>query len=196
MRRQVSEALADRKRDYIKLENGVRAICEYRGWEHFTDRRGKPLTSYRAFCLEQPPVGLGMRPEQIDLIIAEGKKTAQEHGENPKVLLDGPGPATKEEKEAICANSTNTRGHGSTNAEYLTARIARDHPDVLERMRAGEFPSVRQAAIAAGIVKVPSDYEKCSRLFDKLTPQEQEQFLAEKQARPGDAAAGQSAAAG
>jgi hypothetical protein len=33
-------------------------------------------------------------------------------------------------------------------------RIARDRPDVLERMKQGEFLSVRQAAIAAGIVKV------------------------------------------
>jgi hypothetical protein len=44
-----------------------------------------------------------------------------------------------------------TRGtHG---AEYLTARIARDAPAILERMKAGEFPSVRAAARAAGILK-------------------------------------------
>jgi hypothetical protein len=29
-------------------------------------------------------------------------------------------------------------------AEYLTARIARDRPDILERMKAGEFLSVRK----------------------------------------------------
>lgn len=42
---------------------------------------------------------------------------------------------------------------GSGSEKYLAARIARDHPDVLERMKKGEFLSVRQAAIAAGIVK-------------------------------------------
>ena len=31
-------------------------------------------------------------------------------------------------------------------------RIARDRPDILERMKAGEFAYVRQAAIAAGII--------------------------------------------
>jgi hypothetical protein len=31
---------------------------------------------------------------------------------------------------------------GSTNADYLTARIAKVRPDVLERMKAGEFRSV------------------------------------------------------
>jgi hypothetical protein len=33
------------------------------------------------------------------------------------------------------------------------SRIARERPDVLARALAGEFVSVRQAAIAAGIVK-------------------------------------------
>jgi len=40
-----------------------------------------------------------------------------------------------------------------TSADYLTARIARDRPDILERMKAGEYPSVRRAAMDAGIVK-------------------------------------------
>jgi len=30
---------------------------------------------------------------------------------------------------------------GSTNADYLTARIARDRPDILERMQAGAYKS-------------------------------------------------------
>ncbi len=34
-----------------------------------------------------------------------------------------------------------TRGN---HAEYLTARIARDRPDILERMKAGGFSSVRK----------------------------------------------------
>jgi hypothetical protein len=34
-----------------------------------------------------------------------------------------------------------------------TARIARDRPDILGRMKAGEYSSVRQAAIDAGIIR-------------------------------------------
>jgi hypothetical protein len=40
-------------------------------------------------------------------------------------------------------------------AEYLVARIARDRPDILEKMKAGEYRSVRQGAIDAGIIAVP-----------------------------------------
>ena len=45
------------------------------------------------------------------------------------------------------------RGNRST---YLTRRIARDHPKILEQMKAGKFKSVRAAAKAAGIVKEPT----------------------------------------
>ncbi len=38
-------------------------------------------------------------------------------------------------------------------SHYLMARIKRDHPDILQRCLTGEFVSVRQAAIAAGIIK-------------------------------------------
>jgi hypothetical protein len=38
---------------------------------------------------------------------------------------------------------------------YLTARIARDRLDILERMKAGEYRTVRQAAIDAGIIRRP-----------------------------------------
>jgi hypothetical protein len=39
--------------------------------------------------------------------------------------------------------------YGSNNAAYVTARIARDRRDILACREAGEFRSVRQAAIAA-----------------------------------------------
>jgi hypothetical protein len=50
-------------------------------------------------------------------------------------------------------NINRCKKQGSTNPDYLTARIARDRPDILDRMKAGEYPSVRKAALEAGIVK-------------------------------------------
>jgi hypothetical protein len=43
---------------------------------------------------------------------------------------------------------------GGNRNRYLSARIARDRPDVLERMQKGEFLSVQAAAVEAGIVKL------------------------------------------
>ena len=48
-----------------------------------------------------------------------------------------------------------TLGAYGNNSDYLTARIARDRPDILERMKTGEYASVRQAAVDAGICRRP-----------------------------------------
>ena len=43
--------------------------------------------------------------------------------------------------------------YGSNSTDYLTARIARDHPEIFTRMKNGEFDSVAAAAREAGIYK-------------------------------------------
>jgi len=56
---------------------------------------------------------------------------------------------------------TTSKDRGQT---YLLRRLARDAPDILERVKAGEFKSARAAAIEAGIIKpVPT-----VRLVDDL----------------------------
>jgi len=62
----------------------------------------------------------------------------------------------------------------SNSADYLTARIARDRPDILEDMKAGQYRSTRQAAIAAGIITPKTrinvdgeDMEKAANLLVK-----------------------------
>jgi hypothetical protein len=52
--------------------------------------------------------------------------------------------------------SDNIRGTPTsfgTDPGYLAARLERDHPDMKARLDRGEFPSVRSAALAAGIVR-------------------------------------------
>lgn len=63
---------------------------------------------------------------------------------------------TKEEQDKGVHNTLN---RGSTNADYLTARIKRDAPEIAARLEQGEFKSVRAAAIEAGIVKQHSSME-------------------------------------
>jgi hypothetical protein len=68
--------------------------------------------------------------------------------------------------------------HYGNDASYLLRRLKRDCPEVLGALLRGEYPSVRQAAIAAGIVKEPSPLDKARRAFEKLNPVERAQFLA------------------
>jgi hypothetical protein len=70
-----------------------------------------------------------------------------------------------------------TRLERGNHADYLTARIARDFPDILERMKAGEFKSVRQAAIEAGIVKVKTPLEHLKHWWNKANKDERIEFV-------------------
>ena len=67
-------------------------------------------------------------------------------------------------------NSFKTKG--GNQADYLAARIKRDHPQIAAGIAAGEYPSIRAAAIAAGIVKVPSALEAAKRAALRLSDAE------------------------
>ena len=46
---------------------------------------------------------------------------------------------------------------GSESADYIKARLRRDHPEIAEQLERGEYRSARAAAIAAGFIKdIPS----------------------------------------
>lgn len=77
--------------------------------------------------------------------------------------------------EGNSANSTVSRG--STQAAYLAARLRRDHPDAVfdESVRG----SVRQAAIAAGIVKVHGVLDQLRKLWAKATEADRQAFMDE-----------------
>lgn len=58
---------------------------------------------------------------------------------------------TNQHSEGGCDQITPS-GRG-TSQVYLLRRLARDAPEILERIKAGEFKSARAAAIEAGIIK-------------------------------------------
>jgi len=70
-----------------------------------------------------------------------------------------------------------TFSRGSNSADYLTARIKRDRPDIAERMQRGEFRSVRAAAIEAGLVSRPDPIQQAKRAFERLSPEERDEFI-------------------
>jgi hypothetical protein len=66
---------------------------------------------------------------------------------------------------------------GKQSPAYLAARLRRDHPDAVfdESVRG----SVRQAAIAAGIVKVPSVLDQLRKLWAKASDADRRTFMDE-----------------
>jgi hypothetical protein len=68
---------------------------------------------------------------------------------------------------------------GQNHAAYLAARLKRDHPEIAERLAAGEFRSVRAAAKAAGIVHDPDALDQLRRWWKKASEEQRAEFLSE-----------------
>lgn len=94
---------------------------------------------------------------------------ARAHGANRYTTAD-------EGKDSRGSDRT-SRSRGET-ATYLAARIKRDHPEIAEQVEDGLFKSMRQAAIAAGIIKLPTKLETVKKAVSKLNADKLAQFCA------------------
>lgn len=83
--------------------------------------------------------------ERTEVVMGPKLILREKRGRPPK-----PDKATEEHK---CANVGTFIKRGSNNRAYLLIRLERDYPDIFLRYHAREFPSVRAAAIAAGLVR-------------------------------------------
>ena len=133
--------------------------------------------NFRDFITTEPPEGLGETVEILRKICSENDKalqllndvTAKNMGgrggnNNP----DGLGGHTGKTCQVDDVNLTSPDSKGGNSQEYLLARIKRDAPDVLEDYANGKYPSVRAAAIDAGIIRIPSAHERAVKLLNKM----------------------------
>jgi len=122
------------------------------GWiEDFKSEDGHKALGFESwdeFCRSW----IGYEADQVETIISRRKRAQKKAGQ-----YDGPEEAAEVDGQigngrSRCSNQ-NTFNRGGGDTDYLTARIARDHPEVHEKMKAGDYRSVRQAAIDAGIIE-------------------------------------------
>lgn len=131
---EIRKMLYDKQQLGARLHNYVSAFQERQGWQELG------FLTWEDFCVKR----LQVRADEVEsearariAAIAEQAKPLNGHGGNRQL-----------DNYQVDIPSID----GGTSPEYLTARIARDRPDILERMKAGEYKSVRSAAIDAGIV--------------------------------------------
>jgi hypothetical protein len=93
------------------------------------------------------PFGLGRSPQDLAAIVQAAK--------DPKTIAEKAQPLAQNGERGNGRRSLDnvTPTAGGNAASYLTARSARACPNVLEKMKAGVYPSVRAAAKAAGVLK-------------------------------------------
>ena len=139
--------------------------------------------------------GLGLDPEAVDWALAGlrltgaevpvGFQQAQTIGERA-AMMAGPDGVTALAKHGRPTKDDAGKGSVATfsdvgrGAAYLVARLKRDAPGFAERLAAGEFPSARAAALAAGIVKpAPNPLEQLRRAWKLASAEQKATFLAE-----------------
>jgi hypothetical protein len=151
-------------------------ICDTEAWKSCKDRKGDVFKSFTAMIAAELPEGLGITVEKLRKLVAGTV------AERPLAVAVGEqqGETKQGERTDIPLRSNRTKFQTSgTGAEYLLRRLSRMDGDWLKRYEAGEFKSVRAAAIAAGIVKVPTVIDKLRAAWKKATKEERLAFLEE-----------------
>ncbi len=117
--------------------------------DYFEDRVKRPFKTWADLEATYHYVGR-YSPEFFNKPFSTAQRAQELEG---KTINAGDGPLAADEKANRNNVTVSQAGVRGNHPDYLTRRIARDHPQIFERMKAGEFPSVRAAALEAGIVK-------------------------------------------
>jgi hypothetical protein len=158
-RENMQDAVRKEANTVISFTTEMGRFVELLGWNLLTDEDGQPFQSFRTFARAKNPHGLGCSEQQLAVMVRRTQKTVADSALEAKAIAKNGEVGNGRSR---CSDTTATFGRG---ADYLTARIKRDRPDILERMKAGEFSSVRQAAKEAGIVR-----ERISIALDPVNP--------------------------
>ena len=159
------------ERDWLKV---LGELKEYEVWNKIPP--DKPYGSLDALLRAE----VGVDEDVISKTVAS---TPQEAREMP--LVSHGGDRKSELIEAARSNplktvnqgDNSTLKRGSTSKSYLLRRMARDFPEALDKLEAGEYKSARQAAIACGIVKVKPPLDVALTAYNKLSDDEKKAFL-------------------
>lgn len=134
---EIRKMLYDKQQLGARLHDYVSAFQERQGWQELG------FLTWEDFCVKR----LQVRADEVE---AEARARIAEAAARAKPLATQGRPEINNKLDNCQVYSPSDSG--GNDPEYLTARIARDRPDILERMKAGEYKSVRSAAIDAGII--------------------------------------------
>ena len=139
------------RHEFDHLEKDLARAEEWRIWEYLDAGTLDEVTRR----------DLGVSLDTMHLTIVEKRKDAQK----ARAQADG-GVVQGRHLDNI---QMRVPEGGGTRKSYLLRRLARDYPDILDGWERQEYPSVRQAAIAAGIVKVPTPLEAVQKAISRLS---------------------------
>ena len=168
----------------------IKAFIEAESWiGHMNPDTGQPFSSFYECAVTRIPHGLGfdgkdrrhtyaqivsycdLQRSDVARMMRQQQPALARHGEIGNGRSRGyngtstPARQGNDQHTGGVDNINSTKTPGGTDPAYLVSRLKRDRPDIAERLAGGEFRSVRAAAIEAGIVKVPSVFERVQKLM-------------------------------
>lgn len=156
------------------LPKMVLKIGKGRLWNELKPRGRTPFAEFSDFASHPLPDGLGCDIGRL-INLCKGHEKAVKFLEAQRGREEK-GAVKKGPKGDSLSDNESTQG---TSSAYLLRRLARLGDDWMDRYEAGEFPSVRQAAIAAGILKVPSVLATLRKVWAKATDADRRTFMDE-----------------
>jgi len=133
----------------------LRSVVDEEPWRRCRDARGQPFQEFDEWALASQPTGLGIDCQENaeyfrDLLVENGDlrawgsilaRIARPPG-RPRILVQD------EDMTRFYRTTTATTG-----IDRMLLRLIREWPEYYERLCAGEFGTIRQAASAAGLIK-------------------------------------------
>lgn len=173
----------------IDLPRQLDNIREKELWRHWRTASGKQFKTFAAAVSARQPHGIGLGQYHGWITASQAYELCDGFSELQKKLR----PLIGREVKPVAKNGTNQHskrgrdnvtpsGRGNSK-EYLLGVLKRDHRDIFDKWCDGEFRSVRQAAIKAGIIKVKdTDSNRCpvDRLkmyWKRATKKQRREFL-------------------
>jgi hypothetical protein len=147
------------------------AIRENDAWKVLEDSQRRPFKSYEAFCTHRKPQGLGRQPADIDRIIAERKER------EVQIAREHPLPERGEVgRGRNRVDNINSKTNGGTGRSYTLRRLARDRPDLLDKVEKRKL-SANAAAVEAGFRKRPTPFDKLRSAWKQADEGMRQKFL-------------------
>jgi len=170
VKKQAQKQIAD-GRLVLGLPKRLKELYDNEAWVDDRKANGHRFKDFTDYCRTNQPYGLGLG-QYNSYATAEMVYTLCRHNKDMQTALR---PLVGKEVRKIAENGEIGRGRnsldnikpnqGGTSREYLLGRLKRDSPEIFKAWCNGEkfsgSNSVRQAAIAAGIIKVDSDKNRC-----------------------------------
>lgn len=186
MHRQAMSHIDDAKTRVSWMRLDLKLIRDKQYYTKLKDKGGNAFDDWADYCQYPRPWGLGFSVDVAEAIIAEedGNKLITTVKSEVQQRMATVEPLAKHGNQPGEMNSRNRVDNvnsvdepkGGNSADYLAARIKRDRPDIAEAVERGEYRSIRQAAIAAGIVKQTTPLDTLRRAWRKASEEERAQF--------------------